>query len=129
MKKGDLASPIVMWMAVLSVALIVIPWFADNIRPLSGEAQIIESDIRAMQDYVNNACNSLEYSSTYNPETNEGYLLINGSEMCIEAYQRTTCGELACSPTSSYNISLADIITVDILMNESLACEVEEFEQ
>lgn len=128
MKKGDLAAPIIMWMAVLSVSFIILPWFVENIRPLSGEAQQVEFDVRQVTSYVDTACGSSKYVAGYNPRVNEGFIRFNSSGFCIEAYDRTSCGDLSCGVLEPVNASLDEIIEIRFnKTSEGLRIGFEEF--
>lgn len=128
-KKGDLAAPIIMWMAVLSVVLIILPWFIENIRPLSGEAQQIEFDVRQITSFVDTACGSSEYRASYNPRVNSGQIRFNETSVCIDAFERTTCGELSCNVSEVINVSLEEIIEIRFNKTQTeLLIEFEEFE-
>ena len=76
-RRGDIATPIIMWIAVFAVSLIVFSWYATTIRPLHGESNVIEYDLRQLSQYASNACNSRSYEARYNPRMNYGEITIN----------------------------------------------------
>ena len=127
-KKGDLAAPIIMWIAVFSVALIIIPWFVENVRPQAGEAQQIEFDIRQITSIVDIACNSASYTGAYNPRVNRGVVSFNESTACVQAFDRTNCAQLTCAVYENVSVALEDIIELRFNMsNEELRVGYEEF--
>lgn len=118
-----------MWMAVLSVVLIILPWFVENIRPLSGEAQQIEYDVRQIVRFADTACGSSVYRASYNPRVNSGVISFNESRFCIEAFDRTNCGDLSCNVSEFANASLDEIIEIRFNKTESsFTIGFEEFE-
>lgn len=113
-KKGDLASPIIMWLAVLAVVIIVISWYVANVRPLNAEASVIEYDLRQLFLYVDNACTSRHYEAKYNPRMNYGEIDFNDSEVCIKTKDLNSCISLTCNVSDYSKFNLSDIINLII---------------
>lgn len=113
-KKGDLATPIIMWLAVLAVVIIVISWYVANIRPLNAEASVIEYDLRQLFIFVDNACASRFYEAKYNPRMNYGKIEFNQSEVCIITDDLNSCIFLTCNVSDYSNFNLSDIINLII---------------
>ncbi len=112
-KKADLASPIIMWMAILVVAIIVITWFSTNIRPLTGISAQIDYDLRQIFIYTDTGCISSYYTARYNPRTNQGNIYINESKVCIETKDMSGCTELTCPISNYFEADLAKIINLE----------------
>jgi len=127
-RKGDLASPVIMWIAVLSVALIVVSWYVTSIRPLHGESSVIEYDLRQLFVYVDNACNSASYSASYNPRMNYGVVEFNKSRVCISTESLSSCMDLTCPVEDFVRADLDEIVNLRVVRQDGvLTIGVEEF--
>jgi hypothetical protein len=119
-KKGDLASPIIMWLAILAVVIIVISWYVTSIRPLNAEASVIEYDLRQLFIYVDNACNSRFYEAKYNPRMNYGQIEFNQSSACIITDDLNSCIYLTCNFSAYSYFNLSDIINLIITKSDGV---------
>ena len=111
-KKGDLASPIIMWMSILVISIIIITWFSTNIRPLTGISSQIDYDLRQIFVYTDTGCNSIYFFAKYNPRSNYGLIEINETEVCIEVEEVKGCTRLTCSIDNHFRANLSDIINI-----------------
>ncbi len=110
MKKGDLGSTIIMWLAVISVAIVVSSWFASNIDPLQAESKIVEHDLTQMFNRVERACSSSFYSSNYIPQLTKGSVNFNETLLCINTTLVNKCRILACEISESFSANFSDIM-------------------
>ena len=130
MKKGDIGSTIIMWLAILSVAIIVSSWFVTTIRPLRGESKIIDFDMNQVITKVENACTSFEFQTKYNPRMNFGEIEFNQTQLCITTQDIKDCRELPCEVTEYTSFNLATISNIIIIKNqEGIKIEKEDFVQ
>ena len=119
-KKGDLATPIIMWLAILAVVIIVISWYVTSIRPLNAEASVIEYDLRQVFIYVDNACGSRFYEAKYNPRMNYGKIEFNQSNACIITDDLNSCISLTCNFSDYSYFNLSDIINLIITKSNGI---------
>ncbi len=129
-KKADLGSPIIMWIGVLIISLVVIVWYIDTIEPLYSDSNIIEDDLRNINQIVDVACNSHAYEKKYNPRMNSGNITINGTHNCMATEEISSCINLSCE-TEVFKENLSDISNLNIKVEpgEKVRIEGERFDR
>ncbi len=81
--KGEVATEAVLWTVLVVAGIIMALWFSktgfNTLRVSQGVAQ---QDLLQLQLRVNRACFSNAYDQSYNPFTEEGFLIVN-DEVCV----------------------------------------------
>jgi len=98
MRKGDVASPIIMWMGAILAGGIVLVWYLQHISPGQVTISRMDDDLERIHEQVNLACQS-ESSSSSVTIRSEGTFLINSSVLCIRGLILGK-NETRCIPTS-----------------------------
>lgn len=112
--KGDTPTTIIMWIgAILAVGILVI-WFMRVVYPTNQEADIIDSNLKALQFSFGDACISKYYKNNFNPDRlEEGVLNITNNKACV-TLRRTKCTTLICNTNHSESWRLKDLAFLSI---------------
>jgi hypothetical protein len=112
MRKAEVGTEIIMWIAIVTIVVMVSTWYISNLRPLKGQAETAEFDMEQIRKAMNNACHSDNYSKNYNPRTEVGKINLTDGEVCIKSGDVYLCENFYCSTDTiedNENISLEDI--------------------
>jgi hypothetical protein len=104
--RGDLSSHIVLWIGVLIACIISIIWLVQNLRVEHVTMQKVENELTDLQHALNNACRMHSYRYDYYPKLNEGNLILNNLQVCIDSAE---CRVLFYSGTANATKNGADI--------------------
>jgi len=85
--KADAVSTMVLWMGSLIAAIICVAWLAQNLTPDHITVQMVDNELTNMQRDINTACRMSTYWKNYYPQVNEGNLIINDLQVCIDTSQ------------------------------------------
>ena len=117
-KKGNTQDNVIMWLGVLTAVIISVTWAIPKIQPYHYELEKINSDIEAIQSRINAACSSIYYRAKYNPYQEEGNLIINNTQVCINN-SVSLCRVSLCDTESSLNLDLKNMTYIVIEKNET----------
>lgn len=113
--KADSVSTMVLWIGSTIAALICVAWLAKNLTPDHIALQMVDNELTSLQRKMNTACQSTAYSRHHYPELNQGTLVIQGLQICIDS---TPCQTLFYRSNSSD----PDLRDGNILLNDSYYC-------
>jgi len=82
--KADAVSTMVLWMGSLIAAIICVAWLAQNLNPDHITLQMVDNELTNLQRDLNTACRMDTYWKNYYPKVNEGNLIINDLQVCID---------------------------------------------
>ena len=114
-KKGDIASPVFMWMAIFLVMIISGLWFVRKIRPLENVSQTVNYDLEQIKMSASYACSSDSYQKKYNPRTERGELVVNETGACINVTGIKYCTNFFCRLNNTLTEDLANITFIYII--------------
>lgn len=89
---------IIMWITSFLATMIAITWYTQQIRPLSQEFELAQTDLLALQQALNVYCqDSTPYFQTlYNPVTQSGTLNITANNITIATFKNRYHMPLLC---------------------------------
>lgn len=97
-KKGDVTSPIVMWLVVIVAVIIIIVWYAQNSSLASININAMDEDLKNIHYDYSLACNHDSVQSIIQLYTKKGMISVNDSVICVS--QQITNGDVQrCLPT------------------------------
>ncbi|MEM4268417.1 MAG: hypothetical protein QXK37_06340 [Candidatus Woesearchaeota archaeon] len=83
--RADSVSTAVLWIGGLIAALICVVWLTKNLYPEHVVVQRVENELIQLQRDLNTACRMDSYWKNYFPKLNEGNLMINDIQVCIDS--------------------------------------------
>ncbi len=95
--KGETPTAIVMWIGSIMAVLIMVLWIGRNTYPSHQEIMMINQDLEDLQYHMSDACSSYTIDLAFNPRTEQGYLILNGSVACMNTSHFHRCKSLICS--------------------------------
>ncbi|MBW2990405.1 hypothetical protein KY348_01735 [Candidatus Woesearchaeota archaeon] len=85
--RGDIATQIITWMALVLAGLILVTWFIKSgvFSPVK-EVDVLDKDLIQLQLILDEACTSFQYQNEYNPFIEEGNLTFTNDQVCITLF-------------------------------------------
>jgi hypothetical protein len=119
-KKGDMVTPVIMWLSVLLALGIIVVWFMGHLKPVQTAQETMRFDLLEIKKAVERGCSSIYFTKEYNPRTEEGFLAVNQSLLCINASSFFDCVSLPCNVSNYIKIDLANLTFVKVAMDGNL---------
>jgi hypothetical protein len=127
--KGDVATQLFTWLALLIGGLIIILWFIrSGIYNPVNDLEILDQDLLHIQLMLDDACSSVRYHNTYNPLLESGNLTFNNNQICMTILDSinsknvkvTRCIETTCNLGVITYLSLSEIKEFGIIKDETI---------
>jgi hypothetical protein len=116
--RGDIISPLVMWIGVVLAVLIAASWFFTKLWPSQQDIYSVNFDTKSIRDAISQACSSIADYRRYNPRTERGWVTINATAVCINASYHSgatyRCARIDCPGSSTVAADLASFTFIII---------------
>jgi hypothetical protein len=83
--RADTVSTVVLWVGSLVAALVCVAWLAKNISPDHMVMQSVDNELTMLQQDLNTACRMDRFWKSYYPKLNQGTLIINDMQVCVDS--------------------------------------------
>lgn len=93
--KGSVVS-VISWLAIIMTALMATYWYTGKFDLNKILLERVENDLSNMRKMVDDACELSYYRADYNPQTEDGNLDINRTDICISTEKFSRCKQPLC---------------------------------
>ncbi len=94
--KGSLTTEIVIWLAVIVSTMIALAWLMQNFSFQKPVFEKLENDVGRAGALINNACQSYVYKNKFNPQTEDGNVVLKDNKICFNNSGIERCRIVLC---------------------------------
>ena len=113
--KASVASEIIIWIGAFTAVMILALFYLDSFFFSAKPFEKVSFDAEKTVSLINEACLSSEFSALFNPETEEGLLEINDSNVCFSSQEITVCKTALCKINAPVEIDLKETKLLKII--------------
>jgi hypothetical protein len=95
-RRGDSPTNIILFLAVLTAALLLVTWYVQAVRPTRAVIASVLDDAQELKQHFANACAASVYRASYAPGTVSGRIIANATHYCIVTEVFGTCEAAPC---------------------------------
>ncbi len=104
--KASSLSEIVLWMGTVIAAAILLYFYLNNFFFSAKPFEKVSGELEQIASAMNEACGTTSFSTKYNPDLEEGTLMLKDKNICIEALNVKKCSTGLCRVSVDKNIDL-----------------------
>lgn len=117
-RRGDVTTPVILWIGVIIAVIIIISWFTLRIFPIQQDSENARADLLMIKDAITTACQSKTYTKQYNPLTSKGILEVNATTICLKTLTRSECKEIACTLNTEKTFEMSTVLYLAIIKDD-----------